>query len=419
MMGGTLPFGAEQRLLPEWIPLSFFSFALICLPLGWLLLFIQADNIASFSGGFGPVLACLHMFSIGVVLSTAFGASMQMLPVATGAAMNKPHGVVILLGLLIIGTTIMLGGFAHYFTQISTFGSLFLLGAVLLYGAMLVRLLLRSETLKIVRNHVFIGALCLILAATFGTLMILDWAEHLSFGMANGPLMHAGLALYGFMGLIVLGFSRIMIPMLAVSDTTNDKLCHITLMLSFIALALWISGQYQLAPIVATVASCLYVFEMVHILKGRMRTRLGPEWLPIRFSWVMFPTSLLLACAALWSDRYDYIVQLCIIIALLGWLVSFIIGILQRIIPFLLSMQIARRTGMPELPSKLAHEKLLSFIGPAHILAVVLTVTALIFEQTLLLRFASLIGIMSGILFLIFLITALKRKRHCLEKMTS
>ncbi|WP_135079635.1 hypothetical protein [Terasakiella sp. SH-1] len=419
MLGGTLPFGAEQRLLPEWIPLTFFAFALICLPLGWLLVIIQAEHINSFNGGFGPALACLHMFTIGVILSAAFGASMQMLPVATGAVMNRPHLVVAVLCLLVIGTTITLGGFAHYLDSTATFGSFFLLVGISLYIFLLFCLLLRSETLKSVRNHVLVAAVALFLAAGLGFITVLNWAGYLPFYMENAAVMHMGLALYGFMGLLVLGFSRVMIPMLSLSDQTNDKICLIALISALSGLLTWSVGLYKIAPVLALLAACLHVYEMYHILKGRLRTRLGPEWHAIRFSWGMLPLSLVCATLSLWGIWPEKMAQFAVSLAVLGWLISFIIGILQRIVPFLLSMQIARKTGMPELPEKLAHQQLVKFIAPCHFIAVACVALALLFDISHLFRLAGLFGLISGICFLSYLLIAIRRKSASLEKMTS
>jgi hypothetical protein len=418
MMGAGIPFGAEQRLLPEWIPLTFFAFSLICLPLGWLLLTIQHENIASFSGGFGPVLGTIHMFTLGVLMSTAFGASMQMLPVATGAVMNKPARVISLLVLFIIGTTVTLGGFSHYLPEVAVGGTAFLYVAALLYILLIIRLLLRADGLHLVRRHAFSAGLFLFLAASLGLFIIFDWAEVFEFGMPNPGLFHAGLAIYGFMGLLVMGFSRIMVPMLSVSDKLNDKLAFGTFIVSLTSLILWAIGFALPASILGLIAACCHVYEMTKVLQARLMSRLGPEWLVIRFAWGMFPLSLLLVALSTLSDNSFNLAQQAIFVAVTGWLVSFVIGILQRIIPFLLSMQIARRTGMPELPSKLCNEKLLSYIGPLHICAVLISVIGIAGELPILLLIGGLIGITSGVLFLAFFIDALKRKRKSLESLS-
>ncbi len=418
MMGAGIPFGAEQRLLPEWIPLSFFAFALICLPLGWLLVVVQSDSIAGFSGGFGPVLGAIHMFTLGVLMSTAFGASMQMLPVATGAVMNKPQRVISLLVLLIAGVAITLGGFSHYLAIVATTGTTLLWLAAFLYVFLLVRLLMRAEGLHLVRRHAFAAGLFLFLAGSLGFAMVLDWADIIQFNMSEPGLIHAGLALYGFMGLLVVGFSRIMVPMLSVSDKLNDKMAFLSLIISLTALGLWAVGVTLPAAVCGLIAAGLHVFEMSKVLKARLRSRLGPEWLVIRFGWGVLPLSLALLIISLLSDNSANTGQAAVFLAITGWLVSFVIGILQRIVPFLLSMQIARRTGMPELPSKLCNEKLVSFVGPLHICAVLTSVIGIMADLSILLLLGGCIGVVSGVLFLSFFVNALKRKRLSLESLT-
>lgn len=410
-MGGAIPFGAEQRLLPEWIPLSFFAFALICQPLGWLLAFLQADQMSDFAGGFGPVLASLHMFTIGVIMTTALGASLQMLPVASATTMSKPNRVVFVLIAHLLGTTIILGGFSHYLARVTTMGLSGLVFASVLYVFLLFKILWHAQGLEQVRRHAFFAALSLLVVISLATMIILDWADFITLPLQNARSLHGGFALFGFMGFLVLGFSRIMIPMLAVSDKTNERLANLTFIFALAGIALWASDFATPALMAGLVASVLHIYEMGQVLKARLMRRLGPEWHLIRFSWVMLPVSLALMILGFW--------QVGVACAVLGWLLSFVLGILQRIIPFLLSMQIARKTGMPELPSKLATEKLLKTIAPVHIGCVLMFLLALGFDQDVVLKTASLIGIINALLFLSFFIIALKRKHQSLEKMTS
>ncbi|MDV7339561.1 hypothetical protein RYZ26_08155 [Terasakiella sp. A23] len=418
MMGAGIPFGAEQRLLPEWLPLSFFGFALLCLPLGWLIGFIQADVLADFSGGFGPVLAMIHMFTIGVLMTTVLGASLQMLPVATATVMSNPQLVISILVLHILGTYVLLGGFAHYFADIATMGSALIVTSSLIYVYVLVKILFNTQDMDHIRRYGSMGAFALLIVVTLGFSMILQWADVFDLPPLNPACLHAGWAVFGFMGFLVFAFSRIMIPMLCVSDKTNDKLATSAFITAIAALTFWSLEAAPLALIMATLTTCLHVYEMCGILKGRLMKRLGPEWQLIRFGWVMMPVSLILLLGASLFESDFPLLQIGVLAAILGWLLSFILGVLQRIIPFLLSMQIARKTGMPELPSKLAHEKMLKFISPLHITAVLVMAGGIALNHVWIIRGATLLGIASGLLFISFFISALKRKRLSLEKMT-
>jgi hypothetical protein len=75
--------GAKSRLLPPSIPFRFFAAAAMFHVLMWLAMLIGADAAVSFRGGPGPPLAGVHLLTLGVLTSTAIGASAQLLPVAT------------------------------------------------------------------------------------------------------------------------------------------------------------------------------------------------------------------------------------------------------------------------------------------------------------------------------------------------
>ena len=75
--------GAKSRLLPASVPFRFFAAAAAFHLIGWLALGAGAEQVASFRGGLGWPLAALHAVTLGVLVMTAIGASLQLLPVAT------------------------------------------------------------------------------------------------------------------------------------------------------------------------------------------------------------------------------------------------------------------------------------------------------------------------------------------------
>ena len=81
--------GAKQRLLPERIPALFFGTAVLAHIIAWAALIIIAPEWPWYAGGPGPVLAAIHVLTLGVLLCTAIGASLQMLP--TSACCRSSH----------------------------------------------------------------------------------------------------------------------------------------------------------------------------------------------------------------------------------------------------------------------------------------------------------------------------------------
>ena len=87
-IAATFLGGAKSRLLPRSIPFRFFAAAAVFHVMMWLGLLIGADEAASFRGGLGTTLASVHLLTLGILTTTAIGASVQLLPVATGGPLR-------------------------------------------------------------------------------------------------------------------------------------------------------------------------------------------------------------------------------------------------------------------------------------------------------------------------------------------
>ena len=82
--------GAKDRLLPASVPFRFFVSATVFQVLFWAMLFYAADEVPGFADGLGPVLAAVHLTTLGVLAMTAMGATYQLLPVATRQPLAGP-----------------------------------------------------------------------------------------------------------------------------------------------------------------------------------------------------------------------------------------------------------------------------------------------------------------------------------------
>ena len=81
-LAATFLAGAKSRLLPASIPFRFFAAASVFHVALWAVLLAAGEHLPGFRGGPGPVLAALHLLTLGVLTTTAIGASVQLLPVA-------------------------------------------------------------------------------------------------------------------------------------------------------------------------------------------------------------------------------------------------------------------------------------------------------------------------------------------------
>ena len=233
---------------------------------------------------------------------------------------------------------------------------------------------------------------------------------------------HAMLATFGFMGMLAFGFSQILIPMFAVAEPSPEPPLAHAFWLSAAALSLSLIGVLSGFGVVTAAAAILglcgvaqHVRVMIGIVAGRMRRRLGPEFLLIRASWAFLPASLMVAAALsldLLPSNYG---PLLIVLVLYGWLLSLLTGVLQRIMPFLASMQVTRWQARPVAPTKLVSGTPLAIHRYGHFggLAALAAGTALARPEII--ATGGAIGVLGAVGFAWFAATVLLRTRQHLR----
>jgi hypothetical protein len=99
-----------------------------------------------------------------------------------------------------------------------------------------------------------------------------------------------------------------------------------------------------------------------------------------------------------------------------GWLLTFALAILQRIVPFLASMHVAqakeRGKGLPPTPSALTAERPLAIHFACHLAALALLALAITADSPLAVRAAAVIGAAGALAFGAFFAIAMRRMRR-------
>ena len=102
--------GAKSRLLPASVPFRFFAAAVAFHVLLWAALLRAADQMISFRGGLAPPLAAVHMLVLGVLTTTAIGAAVQLLPVATRRAHVAHWPIKLVFWMFVPGLAVLVTG---------------------------------------------------------------------------------------------------------------------------------------------------------------------------------------------------------------------------------------------------------------------------------------------------------------------
>lgn len=409
----SLLSGAKGRLLDFSIPFRFFLAAGSYHLLFWVYLLIAAPALSEYRGGPGPALVAIHLLTLGVFAMTAIGAALQLLSVATMRPFKALWSCRFLSWLMIPGVAVLAFGMLNldYFFLVG--GGTMLGLALIIFAALIVINLLGAPNIGVVTAYAWIAILCLSIIVLFGLALSVNYFYGLFPTHRQLAITHMILASYGFMGMLALGFSYILIPMFALSPAPNSKLsylgfaaCSIALLL--VALNFFVNEKWlYLKAAWLGLAGCgIYLFSMQQSLVRRMRKRFDFSFKLIFLSWTLLIVSLLLAILLV-LDLIRPVVFVSVLLA--GWLLTFLLAVLQRIVPFLASMHSSKNQGKTLMVSQLTQQTALNVANMAHLVAVTLLIFGVCLKIPFIIQLACVSAIVGAAVFLYFLGFAVRR----------
>jgi hypothetical protein len=287
---------------------------------------------------------------------------------------------------------------------------------LLVYALLLADNLRRATSLGAFVAYGWASLASLIVLAGLGLALALDYRTGALPDHNAAALAHLILGGFGFMGLFALGFSHILVPMFALAGAPEKRLSFIGFGLAVSCVALGFAGALAdsrpiltSAALVGLAAAVLHLWLMARVLNTGMRKRLGLSFMLVRAAWIMLLATPLVGLAALYHYAGRNGPALFGFFLLGGWLLTFLLGILQRIAPFLASMHANRaETGRPMLLSEIAAGWPLKLHAICHGLALIGVGTAIAIDHTALLRAASGIGLVGAVAFAWFMADVLR-----------
>jgi hypothetical protein len=401
--GATFLGGAKSRLLPASVPFRFFGAAMVFLGMAWIFVIVGAEELPSFVGGLGWPLAALHAVTLGVLVMTAIGASLQLLPVATRTPVASGLAPALLWWLIAPGVALLVVAMGLARPDWLAVAAAVVVSALAAYGALLALNLHRARGMPVVVAHgwVALASLALLLASAGALVLMYLGLPSLPRDIALG--LHVAFGAYGFMGMLALGFAYILVPMFALGDTPLQTPSLASLALAVVALALAALGASGVAAGVTRPAAlgcgaaalALHLLLMRRVLRGGMRRDLGRPFVLVRLGWTGLGASLA-AAAAVWLDLpgAGFAHATALFGALLvGSLLSFLLGMLARIVPFLAAMHAAPGRRGPPLPSALSAERPLALGVGCHLAALAALLVAVLAGNAMLVRIAGTLGV--------------------------
>ncbi|HEX9184365.1 MAG TPA: hypothetical protein VF876_14015 [Burkholderiales bacterium] len=410
---------AHSRLLPMSVPFRYFGAAVAFHVLAWAALLAGARDVPGFAGGLGMPFAALHLATLGVIAMAAIGATLQLLPVATRQPVRAIGAAKLLWWLLAPGVLLFAGGAAAYAPRVMAPGAALAIAALAVYAVLLGRNLWSARGMPVVVAHGWAALASLVGLALTGLALVARYEHGLALDHTAFRGAHLVLAAYGFMGLLVLGLSQFLLPMLAIARPPTVRSAYAALAAAFGALALALAGFFAgsealvvAAAVAGLGAAGVHVVSLERSLRARLRPALGPAFALVRLSWVLLLASLVLAGAMALGWAPPRAGVLFVLLLVPGWLLTFLLAVLQRIVPFLASVHAG--TGSP-LASALSPEGPLVAHRLLHVAALASLLLAVLLDAPWFAHAAAAAGLAGALAFAAFFIGVLARLREARE----
>jgi hypothetical protein len=222
---------------------------------------------------------------------------------------------------------------------------------------------------------------------------------------------------FGFMGALALGLSYILVPMFALSESPPERLQLLSGALIGAALLLAGAAALGLASVPLRIAALLagaaavavHLYLMARSLRTGMRKELGRSFLLVKVGWGGLVASLVLALALVLElplPRLSIGFGFCLVGV---WLLSFLLGMLERILPFLAAMHAAGKGRRAPTPSALTDERALRVHFGCHVAALAGLGLAVAADNAWVAAAAAIVGAAGALAFGRFYVTLLSR----------
>ena len=402
--------GAKSRLLPPSIPFRFFAAAALFHVLMWLAMLISANAAVNFRGGLGPALAGVHLLTLGVLTSTAIGASAQLLPVATRRPLAAQWPITLVFWLFVPGLAALCAAMYAAQPSMMILAAIATIVGLMIFAAILADNLRRASSMPVVAAYGWAALVSLFLLCGVGLLLALDYRIGILPDHNAVALVHVILGGFGFMGLLALGFSHVLVPMFALAAAPAKRPAFVGFAMAAAAVAIGSIGALFAHTVALTFAAAaglgaaaLHLWLMHRTLATGMRKRLGLSFALVRAAWTMLPMTILAGVAALYGFAGSNGPTLFGFLLIVGWLLTFLLGILQRIMPFLASMHADRSPGKtPPMLSEIAASGSIRTHAICHAVALVVVAIAIVSDAPELLRIGAAIGLLGALAFVWF-----------------
>lgn len=237
-------------------------------------LFLPAESLYVYDTA---VLGWVHLFLLGFVMMTIFGAMAQLIPVVLEVGHFAVAFYYLIWPLLLVGTLLMALGFM-FAPPLLPYGGVVVLIAMTIFLFDVFMTLRSVKQFNLSAATVVIANLFLLLGVIFGLLLALGYTGRIGIDIATLLKAHVFLVVGGYIMTTIMGLSMVLIPMFGLSHHFSQTPVKAALWMMGIAVisvtlsALTGSTMLEYAGYLLAIASLLtYGYQVIVLYRARAR----------------------------------------------------------------------------------------------------------------------------------------------------
>jgi len=302
--------------------------------------FIFSFSVESLSFLDTKVLGFVHLFLLGFVMMTIFGAMAQLVPVVLEVGHFGVELFYSIWPLLLIGTVLMVFGFL-YAPALLPYGGVVVLISMMIFVMEIFLTIFKVEKLNLVMSSVLISNTFLFFGIIFGLLMALSYAGTIDIDITSLLKGHVYLVIGGYITITIMGLSIVLIPMFTLSHGFSMKPLEISIWLMSVSVVLvvlsslfGITALEYLGYLLSVISLGFYFYIVYIIYSTRPRKENDVYAISLMFSYTSMLVAIGLGLLYFITDN-EQLLLACGWLMFYGFFAFLITGHIYKIIPFL------------------------------------------------------------------------------------
>jgi hypothetical protein len=397
------------------VVLPFYLYAAISFLAATVLLFISGKAFTQHY--FHPnTLAITHTMALGWGTMMILGASHQLLPVLTDGKLYSTNLAYVSFGSAATGIPLLVTSFFHFdFSGTAQAGGILINAAILCFVVNAAMTISKSKSKNVHAVFVLTASLWLFATTVVGLLLVFNFTTPiLPANSLHYLSLHAHIGIAGWFLLIVMGVGSRLIPMFLISKYDNPKRLWLIYFLVNGSLTGFIvfffSGIFHLASLLllgaVLFALILFANYCYHAYKQRIRKHVDQQVKISLLSTIMlllpFVFLLVLVISVSFSYNHSRLSLAYGFTVFFGWLTAIILGMTFKTLPFIVWNKVYHgKAGLGKTPNPkdLFSENIFNKMVIAYILGFCLFITGELLGSLITLQTASLLLIITAVLF--------------------